>query len=102
MTTSTMKGPVSANALTIQCSKSLPGPLRSEVNTRRLRNIVIEQSPEWRLMAAAIPGLELGERVLHRNGLEVDGFGKVPEDRLADQRETREHLTPRLALGAPA
>src|ERR1700681_2882032 len=103
--TSAVKAPVSVNSSATQRSKSVAGALVSEIDTRRLRNVVLEQDPKRLIVRLAVPCLETGERLADvGQWLVFFWFGrcKAREHRRCHRRETREHCRARLAVARPA
>src|ERR1700687_2302705 len=99
--TSAVKAPVSVNSSATQRSKSVEGALVSEIDTRRLRNVVLEQDPEWHVVRFTVPRLEIRERLADvGQWLVFFRFGRreAREHRLRDRSEAREHGRARLAV----
>src|SRR5262245_54023990 len=75
--------------------------MSSEVDKRRLRDVVLEQRTERRLMVVGVPGLELLQSLLHRRSRHIFRRREIVEHRLGNGCETRQHVRARVAVGLP-
>src|SRR5579871_2390461 len=100
--TKAVKAPRSANSSTIQRSKSVAAAFASEVDTWRLRHVMLEQDPEWLGVGFGVPFFEIRERLADIRQCLVLFLRREPhEHRLGDWREARQHRRARLVVARP-
>src|SRR5205085_11788713 len=96
--TSAVNGPLSANSLAIQRSKSV-ACFASEIDTRRLRHVMLEQHPERLRVRLVVPFLETRQRIADVGRGFIFFRGREPRERRPrDWRELRDHGGPRLGV----